>query len=67
MERYDSDCCEHCRFFNAIAKDGGQCLRYPPTVLMQAAMDGSGNVLWENAQPWVAKTDWCGEWKGSST
>lgn len=48
--------------------DGGSCWRFPPTPAFQAALDGSGNIQFENLRPYVGKTEGCGEWQqGAST
>lgn len=54
--------CQLCRFFEQMCSDetgcGGECHRYPPTVVYDEAECGPVSEY-----PFISGTDWCGEFK----
>jgi hypothetical protein len=54
MSVTDYDCCETCRFFDAVNDEVGKCHRYAPRPSLSVISSG---VAW----PVVRVTDFCGE------
>lgn len=49
--------CDHWRF---RAGDGGECWRYPPTLLSETNANGDQQVIAH--RPWMERRELCGEW-----
>lgn len=58
--------CSTCRFMAPLPQGGGNCRRYPPTIVSvphtprMADDTGMGGSI-EQYFPFIADTDWCGE------
>lgn len=58
-----ADTCLSCRFYNRISGEGGQCRRYPPTLVWQKYdLDGD----WGQDFPYMGRNEWCGEHRPAS-
>jgi hypothetical protein len=60
--------CSFCRFRHADARPeyagAGECRRFPPTPTVTTGFDGSSQ--YEQHWPWMAASDWCGEFQAAT-
>jgi hypothetical protein len=57
--------CGTCEFWNVPVnpeQQQGRCRRHPPVILLVRYANRDDDSL-EQHQPWMAQTDWCGEYK----
>lgn len=57
--------CASCRHFDPHgSNEGGNCWRYPPTIVPMILPNVGEFTQAEQMRPWVSAKDTCGEWRG---